>query len=119
MNTRNFSRYDTMNLKANYSLEEKEGWEACTINKVSRKGLGITFHTDEEITVGTTLHFKIFVSQELEYFTVNGIVRWIEKEENNLVGGVELSNFLSENEWIQLVFYIPTPCEKTHRQYMS
>ena len=110
--TRTFRRFDTTNLKANYLVKEgKIVWKECTINKVSRKGIGITLHTDEKITVGTTLDLKIFISKELEYFTVKGIVKWIKQKENNLIGGIELTEFLSETEWIQLIFFITTPSE--------
>ncbi len=118
---RSFRRYDTIDLKAKYLVkEEKNGWEECTINKVSRKGIGIVFHTDEAINVSSTLYLKIFTSKELECFAVKGILKWIEKEENDFVGGIELTDSLSEGEWIQLVFFIPTPYEieaSKHRLY--
>ena len=110
--TRTFRRFDTTNLKANYFVKEGEiSWKECTINKVSRKGIGITLHTDEKINVGSTLDLKIFISKELEYFTVKGILKWIKQKENNFIGGIELTEFLSETEWIQLIFFITTPSE--------
>ena len=110
--TRTFRRFDTTNLKANYFAKEgKTSWKECTINKVSRKGIGIIFHTDEKINAGSTLDLKIFISKELEYFTVKGILKWIEERENNFIGGIELTEFLSETEWIQLIFFITTPSE--------
>ena len=93
------------------SLRKKISWKECTINKVSRKGIGITFHTDAKINAGSTLDLKIFVSKELEYFTVKGIVKWIKQKENDFIGGIELNEFLSETEWIQLIFFITTPSE--------
>jgi hypothetical protein len=110
--TRNFTRFDTTNLKAKYFLKEgKTRWRECTINKVSRKGIGITFHTDKELRFGSTLHLKIFISQELEYFTVKGILKWLTQKENNFIGGIELTEILSETEWIQLIFFIVNPSE--------
>ncbi|MBW1839284.1 MAG: hypothetical protein JRI49_05050 [Deltaproteobacteria bacterium] len=54
---------------------------------------------------------KIFISKESEYFTVKGILKWLIQRENNLVGGIELTEVLSETEWIQLIFFIATPSE--------
>jgi len=86
--TRCFTRFDTTNLKAKYFVKEgKKSWKECTINKVSRKGIGITFHTDKELRFGSTLHLKIFISQELEYFTVTGTLKWLTKKENNFMVG--------------------------------
>ena len=110
--TRCFTRFDTTNLKAKYFVKEGEiSWKECTINKVSRKGLGITFHADEKITIGSTLHLNIFISKESACFTVKGILKWLTQRENNLVGGIELTKVLSETEWIQLIFFIATPSE--------
>jgi hypothetical protein len=110
--TRTFRRFDTTNLKANYFAKEgKTSWKECTINKVSRKGIGIIFHTDEKINAGSTLDLKIFISKELDYFTVKGILKWIKQNENDFIGGIELTEFLSETEWIQLIFFITTPSE--------
>ena len=110
--TRCFTRFDTTNLKAKYFVKKgKISWKECTINKVSRKGIGTTFHADEKITIGSTLHLKIFISKESEYFTVKGILKWLIQRENNLFGGIELTEVLSETEWIQLIFFIATPSE--------
>ena len=82
MKKRSFTRYD-VHMKATYFLEERNrGWEDCTITKLSRKGIGIAFHTDEKITVDSILHLKAFTSDENEYFPVTGILKWIEKDKN-------------------------------------
>ena len=76
MKKRSFTRHD-VNMKAAYFLEKRSrGWEDCTITKLSRKGMGITFHTDEKITVDSTLHLKVFTSDENEYFPVKGILKY-------------------------------------------
>ena len=68
MKKRSFTRYDA-HMKATYFLEERNmGWEDCTITKLSRKGMGITFHTEEEIPSDTTLHLKIFTSDEKHFY---------------------------------------------------
>ena len=106
MKKRSFSRYDT-HMKATYFLEERNrGWEDCTITKLSRKGMGVTFHTEEEIPSDATLHLKIFTSDESEYFTVKGDLRWIEKAGRTFMGGLELREILDEPKWLQLIYFI-------------
>ena len=106
MPQRSFTRYDT-NMKATYFVEERNrGWEDCTINKLSRKGMGITFHSEEEIPADSTLNLKVFTSDENEYFTVKGDLRWIEKAGNDFIGGIELREILDEPKWLQLIYFI-------------
>ena len=106
MKQRSFSRYDT-HMKATYFLEERNrGWEDCTVTKLSRKGMGLTFHTEEAIPPDSTLHLKIFTSNENEYFTVKGDLRWIEKADRTYMGGLELREILDEPKWLQLIYFI-------------
>ena len=58
--------------------------------------MGITFHTDEKIAVDSTLHLKVFTSNEDKFFTVKGVLKWIEKDRNTFIGGIELSEILDE-----------------------
>ena len=106
MPQRSFKRYDT-HMKATYYVEERNrGWEDCTITKLSRKGMGITFDTEEEIPEASTLNLKVFTSNENEYFTVKGELRWIEKAGNAFIGGIELREILNEPKWLQLIYFI-------------
>ena len=91
--------------------EGKIRWKECTIDKISRKGMGVTFHEKEKINIGSMLQLKIFISKKSEYFTVKGIVKWLMQRETNAAGGIELTKVLSETEWIQLIFFIVTPSE--------
>ena len=112
MKKRSFNRYDT-HMKATYFQEERNcGWEDCTITKLSRKGMGITFHTDEKISFDSTLHLKVFTSDENEYFTVKGILTWIEKDRNTFIGGIELLEILDEPKWLQLIYFIEDSKDK-------
>ena len=114
MKKRSFNRYDA-HMKATYSQEERNrGWENCTITKLSRKGMGITFHTDEKIMVDSALHLKVFTSDE-EYFTVKGILKWIEKDSNTFIGGIELLEILDEPTWLQLIYFIDDSKDKKVR----
>ena len=106
MPQRSFTRYDS-NMKATYFVEERNrGWEDCTITKLSRKGMGITFHSEEKIPADATLNLKVFTSDENEYFTVKGDLRWIEKAGNTFIGGIELREILDEPKWLQLIYFI-------------
>jgi len=112
MKKRCFSRYDT-HMKATYYLEERNmGWEDCTITKLSRKGMGVTFHTEEKIPPDSTIHLKVFTSNENEYFTVKGDLRWIEKAGKTFMGGLELREILDEPKWLQLIYFIEHEKEK-------
>ena len=112
MPQRSFSRYDA-NMKATYFVEERNrGWEDCTITKLSRKGMGITFYTEEEIPADSTLNLKVFTSNENEYFTVKGDLRWLEKAGNTFIGGIELREILDELKWLQLIYFIEHEKEK-------
>jgi hypothetical protein len=94
-------------MKATYFVEERNrGWEDCAITKLSRKGMGITFFTDQEIPEDSTLSLKIFTSNENEYFTVKGDLRWIEKAGDGFIGGIELREILDEPKWLQLIYFI-------------
>jgi len=104
---KSIERFKTKNIKASYLIEEeKEDWQECTIRAFSYREMDIIFHTDEEIDVGSTVHLKVFTSGKSEYFTVNGILTWIEKKGNAFVGGIELSVILSETEWIQISSFV-------------
>ena len=87
-NRRRFSRIDTL-LDARYFRKDKRGWEKCTIIDFSHKGVGIEFHTSEEINVGSNVHLEIFVPTEFEPVCVEGKLKWIDKKENDFVGGIK------------------------------
>ena len=106
MKKRSFTRYDT-NMRATYFQEERNcGWEDCTITKFSRKGMGITFHRDVKIPVESTLYLRVFTTDENECLIVNGILKWIEKDRNTFIGGIELLEILDEPKWLQLIYFI-------------
>jgi hypothetical protein len=100
-------------MKAQYFLKEKNrDWEECTVFKISRKGMGLKFHTTEKIKVGSTIQLKIFTSKESERIIVKGVLKWIEEEENDFVGGIELNEILDESKWITLIHFIDNPLEE-------
>jgi Tfp pilus assembly protein PilZ len=89
-------RFST-NLNGRYFIEELgENWERCTVFDVSRKGVGIKFHTTETIQVGSTINLEIKVPSEREPMHLRGTLRWIKQEDNEYTGGIELIEVLDE-----------------------
>ena len=93
---RNYIRFST-NLKARYFTGETvKSWEECTVFDASRNGMGIRFHTPEEIQIGSTINLETFVPSEREPLNIRGTLKWIKQEENECVGGVELTDVSDE-----------------------
>lgn len=84
-------------LKGRYFIKERgKAWGRCTVFDISRKGMGITFHTAETIPVGTTINIEIDVPTELEPMSVKGTLRWVKPVDHESVGGIELTEVLDE-----------------------
>ena len=88
-NKRAFSRFNT-HLKAQFLLKEKRGMgRACTVLNISRKGMGLQFHTPEKISVGSSIHLEINVPASQEPFSAEGTVKWTNQTESKLICGIE------------------------------
>lgn len=74
----------------------------CTIINISRKGMGVLFHTNDGITIGVPIRIEIPVATALESISVNGMVKWVDKTESTYVGGIELSKELSDVKFSKL-----------------
>jgi hypothetical protein len=74
--------------------------------------MGVIFSTEEKITTDSVMNIKVFTSEESDYFTVKGTVKWIERYKNTFVGGIELTEILDEPKWLQLIYFIKNPKEK-------
>ena len=84
-------------------LKEKlRGWEKCTIIDVSRNGMGLIFHTREKINLGLTVYVEIFVSGDSNPISVTGELKWIGPKDNELIGGIELTELLDNAQWSKL-----------------
>lgn len=104
---RAFTRYSTSKLKARYCTEgEGKEWKACSIVNVSRKGIGIRFHTQEGIDEGSTINLEIDILKESKSLRVRGMVKWIWKKEDMLLGGIELVDYFSEIEWVNFLYFM-------------
>jgi hypothetical protein len=88
-NKRVFSRFDTQ-LKSQFLLKGKGGnLKACTVLNISRKGMGLQFHTSEMISVGSSIHLQITVPASIEPFSAEGTVKWINQKDSEFIGGIE------------------------------
>ena len=87
-NTRRFKRYPTQR-EARFFLKDNSGeGKECTIITVSRKGMGILFHTDENLSVGTTIRFDVPVATSFEAISVRGMLKWLDKAEGHQDSGL-------------------------------
>ena len=102
--TRKFIRYPTKLWGQYFLNDRKEKGQECTIFDVCRKGMGILFHTNEEINVGTTIHLEIPDPKSLETITVSGELRWFREKEKGFIGGIELDSTLSPEEVTMLSY---------------
>jgi hypothetical protein len=75
-------------LKAQYLLKGEGDWKECIITDLSREGMGITFQTSEIIDIGTTIQLKIFASALSEPVNAIGVLKWIERREDHIIGGI-------------------------------
>lgn len=82
--------------------EEKGSREQCRISNISRKGVGLKFHTGEKIKMGSSIHLEMYVARKSEPIIIKGTIKWIEKEGNDFIGGIELTEGLDDATWAKL-----------------
>ena len=96
--TRKYKRYPTQR-EAHFYLEDTSGSrQVCTIVNISRKGMGLIFHTDVEMNIGDAIRIEVAVPGSAETISVSGSLRWFDKMEIDIIGGIELVEELSEAE---------------------
>ena len=101
-NKRRFDRFET-ELKALYNVREhKQEWEQCTIINMSRKGMGLQFHSPAEIPTGISIQLEIFIPEKPKTISVEGVLRWTDRREGGLFGGVECNEILDEMKFSKL-----------------
>ena len=100
--TRKYKRYPT-HREARYFFKGTTGdGQLCTIVNVSRKGMGIIFHTDEEMRVGAIIRVEVPCTQSSESISVRGTVKWVDRMEFDIIGGIELITELSDLQLFRL-----------------
>ncbi len=101
-NTRQHKRYQT-HREAHYFLHHtQERGRQCTIINVSRKGMGIIFHTDETLHPGETIRLEVPVRTAFESISVSGMVKWVDKIDSDFIGGIELTKELNDVKFSKL-----------------
>lgn len=102
-NTRRFQRY-TINLEAQYFLEEEKGeWKECTITTLGRGGVGIAIQPFEKIGVNSDLFLGIFYSEEFDPINVKGIVRWMKGQGSYFIIGIEVTSESDQDKLANLI----------------
>ncbi len=102
-NRRSLYRFLSPFLKDQYFSREGNGLrERCVIFNISRKGVGLKFHTCENINVGSIIHLEMFVPGQSEPINLKGTLKWIEKEGNDFIGAIELTEALGDATWAKL-----------------
>ena len=90
--------------KISYAPQDRiENLQDCTIIDVSRKGMQIVF--PEKIDLGSIvcLQLPVAVPEELAAITINAQLKWIKKEGNNFIGGIELIDKLDDEQFEKLL----------------
>ena len=75
--TRRCKRYPTQRAVRFFLKDTAGEGQACTIITVSRKGMGILFHTEEKIIVGTAIRFDVPLATSFEAISVRGMLKWL------------------------------------------
>ena len=101
-NTRRFERFSTQREGQYFLVKEKEKRQNCTIIDVSRKGLGMIFHSNEEISVGTNIRLEIPDPITIDTIDVRGELKWSKEIGGEFIGGIELSRILSDLKFSKL-----------------
>ncbi len=60
-----------------FSREEKGSREQCVILNISRKGVGLKFHTGKKIKPGAAIYLEMYVPGESEPINLKGTLKWI------------------------------------------
>ena len=96
--TRKYKRYPTQR-EAHFYLDDNPlTRQVCTIVNISRKGMGIIFHTDVEMSMGTVIQVEVAVPGSSEIMSARGSLKWFDKMEIDIIGGIELDKELSEED---------------------
>ena len=96
---RRFIRFET-ELKAQYiSQDGKRDWERCAVVSLGRKGVGVRFQSCGKVYIGSNIRLKIFVPEKMQPTIVEGVLKWTEKREHALFGGIESNEILDEMDF--------------------
>ena len=101
-NTRRFERFPTQREGQYFLVKGKGKGQECTIIDVSREGLGMIFHSNEEISVGTNIRLEIPDPITIDTINVRGELRWSKEIGGEFIGGIGLARILSDVKFSKL-----------------
>ena len=102
MNRRKFGRFET-HLEAQYKVQGSERkWQKCTVRNMSRKGIGIHFHSPAKMSTGTPIRLEIFIPDKQKPIGVEGVLRWTDRRKDGNFGGMECNEILDEMRFSKL-----------------
>lgn len=90
--------------KISYAPQDRiENLQDCTIIDVSRKGMQIVFPEKIDLGAIICLQLPVAVPGELAAITINAQLKWIKKQGNNFIGGIELLEQLDDEQFEKLL----------------
>ena len=90
--------------KISYAPQDRiENLQDCTIIDVSRKGMQIVFPEKIDLGAVICLQLPVAVPEELAAITINAQLKWIKKQGNNFIGGIELLDQLDDEQFEKLL----------------
>ncbi len=92
--------YRTLN--AQYCFKNQLGFKDCTILNFSPTGASVKFDKNEKVNTGDTVFLEILIPQGFEHMSIKGIIKRIERRENEIIGGVKFNEKLKENIFLKL-----------------
>ena len=102
---RKFIRF-SVKLNAQYSEENQDKWNECSVINISREGLGLVVYLKEKIHLGSTLNLMIDVPEKNPSVSAAGTLIWIEelekKSEFNYKAGIQIFTIDPEDKWLLL-----------------
>ena len=101
-NTRQHKRFQTQREAHFFLHHTQEQGRECTIINVSRKGMGIIFHTDETLHPGAIIRLEVPVTTAFDAISVSGMLKWIDRIDSDFIGGIELSKELNDVKFSKL-----------------
>ncbi len=116
MSDRRKYKRSPIELTAQY-LEGDDGlWKECSVNNISREGMGLWVYSRESISIGATLQLKIAIPVRQGLVKASGSVMWIKSLTHDprfsFVGGVRLTAIDPGDKW-RLLDYVYEAWRKT------
>jgi hypothetical protein len=95
-NRRNQDRFHR-EIKARYLLKKKNfDYQDCELMNISRTGAKVKLPEYEKLTGVTKIILEVFTSSGFEQISIPGLIKWVVREENGIMCGIEFSKKIDE-----------------------